>query len=136
MTGVQTCALPISAQIASGHQRPSHPGKLLIAESDCKSCHLINTKSAGPAYVDVAKKYKGNTKAIEMLSEKVINGGSGNWGNTSMAAHPQISKADATTMVDYILSLATQADSKSLPLAGVANFAAAPKDGVNPLSAN
>ena len=124
-----------SAQVASGHQRPSHPGKILIAESDCKSCHLINTKSAGPSYQDVAKKYKGNTRAVEILSEKIINGGSGVWGETPMAAHPQISKEDASTMADYILTLANEPENKSLPLTGSTRFAAAPQEGVNPQSA-
>jgi cytochrome c len=120
-----------SAQVASGHQRPDHPGKLLIAESDCKACHLVNAKSAGPSFQEVAKKYKGVTRAIEMLSDKVINGGSGVWGNTPMAAHPQISKDDASTMVEYILSLASASENKSLPLSGLTKFAAAPKEGVN-----
>jgi cytochrome c len=120
-----------STEVASGHQKPSHPGKLLIAESDCKSCHMINTKSAGPSYTDVAKKYKGTTRAVEMLSDKVINGGSGVWGNTPMAAHPQVSKANASTMVEYILTLANDEGNKGLPLTGTAKFAAAPKEGVN-----
>jgi cytochrome c len=119
-----------STEVASGHQRPSHPGKLLIGESDCKSCHMINAKSAGPSYTDIAKKYKGVTRAIEMLSDKVISGGSGVWGNTPMAAHPQISKENASTMVDYILSLASDMN-KGLPLSGVAKFSTAPKEGVN-----
>jgi cytochrome c len=124
-----------SAAVAAGHQKPSHPGKLLMAESDCKSCHLLNAKSAGPSYQDIAKKYKGNTRAIEMLSDKVLNGGSGNWGNTPMAAHPQISKADASTMVEYILSLANDAENKSLSLMGTTKFGPAPKEGVNLQSA-
>lgn len=124
-----------SAAIASGHQKPAHPGKLLIAESDCKSCHLLNVKSAGPSYQDIAKKYAKDTRAIEMLSDKVINGGSGNWGNTAMAAHPQIKKADASTMVEYILSLANESETKSLALSGIARFEPAPKEGVNLQSA-
>jgi cytochrome c len=106
-----------------------------MAESDCKSCHLINAKSAGPSYQDIAKKYKSNTQAIELLSSKILNGGSGVWGETPMAAHPQISKEDASTMVDYILSLANEPENKSLALNGVTKFGAAPQEGINPLSA-
>jgi cytochrome c len=102
-----------------------------MAESDCKSCHLLNAKSAGPSFMDVARKYKSTTRAVEMLSDKVINGGSGNWGNTPMAAHPQISKANASSMVEYILTLASEEKNKSLPLTGSAKFAPAPKEGVN-----
>ncbi|MBK5280000.1 MAG: ThuA domain-containing protein, partial [Bacteroidia bacterium] len=81
--------------IAQGHQTAELPGKLLMAESDCKSCHLIDKKSAGPSHTDVAKKYKTDTRAIELLSDKIIKGGSGVWGEVAMAAHPQITKAQA-----------------------------------------
>jgi cytochrome c len=119
---------------AQGHQRPEMPGKILIAESDCKSCHQVDQKSAGPAYRMVAKKYKGNVNAIEMLSEKVLKGGSGVWGETAMSAHPQLNKDQASKMVEYILSLAEESKTKSLPLQGTARFAAAPKEGVAPQS--
>ncbi len=116
--------------IAQGHQRPELPGKILITESDCKSCHQIDQKSAGPAYRMVAKKYKGDVKAIEKLSEKILKGGAGVWGETAMAAHPQLNKDQTSKMVEYILSLAEENKVKSLPLQGKAMFGAAPKEGV------
>lgn len=124
-----------SAQVAKGHQKPAHPGMLLMAESDCKSCHLIDTKSAGPAYLDIAKKYKPQTNAVEVLSDKIIKGGSGVWGNTPMAAHPQITRASASVMVEYILSLANEAPVSTLPLVGNTFFAPAPATGLHPQSA-
>jgi cytochrome c len=42
---------------------------------------------------------------IDMLVNKVINGGKGNWGDVPMAPHPQLKKEDVTEMVKYILSL-------------------------------
>lgn len=122
-------------KIAQGHQRAELPGKLLIAESDCKSCHLIDKKSAGPAYFDVAKKYKTDTRAIEVLSDKILKGGSGVWGEVAMAAHPQLTKEQAVQMVEYILTLANEKKVATLPLNGVAKFAAAPEKGVLPQSA-
>jgi cytochrome c len=107
--------------IAQGHQRPNHPGQILIAESDCKSCHLIDQKSAGPAYRDVAKRYAKDPNAIEILSAKVIKGGSGVWGDVAMSAHPQISKENASQMVSYILSLAEEKENK-LGLSGAIKF--------------
>lgn len=108
--------------IAQGHQRSEMPGKILIAESDCKACHQINEKSAGPSYMMVAKKYEKDTKAVTTLSDKVINGGSGVWGETAMAAHPQVTKAQAAQMVEYILSLAKVEQKKGLPLKGTVKF--------------
>jgi cytochrome c len=106
--------------IAQGHQSApvELPGKALIEQSDCKSCHLIDQKSAGPSYRDVAAKYKTQKDAIEWLTSKIIKGGSGVWGTTEMAAHPQIKDSDAIKMVEYILSLADAKDAKRLPLAG------------------
>jgi cytochrome c len=108
--------------IAQGHQSApvELPGKALIEKSDCKSCHLIDQKSAGPSYKDVSAKYAGQKNAVELLATKIIKGGSGVWGTTEMAAHPQISDADATKMVEYILSLSDAKAAKKLPLAGAA----------------
>ncbi|MBL0743650.1 ThuA domain-containing protein [Chryseolinea lacunae] len=109
-------------EIAQGHQVPTAelPGKALIEKSDCKSCHIINQKSAGPSYKDVAEKYKGDEKALGMLASKVIKGGAGVWGTIEMAAHPQVSVDDAKKMVEYILSLAEEKNVVKLPLTGTA----------------
>lgn len=122
-------------KIAQGHQRSELPGKLLIAESDCKSCHLIDQKSAGPAYRDVAKRYAKEVRAVEVLSDKVLKGGSGVWGEVAMAAHPQLTKSQAVQMVEYILSLANEEKVVSLPLSGKANFAVIPPPGPTATSA-
>ncbi len=107
-------------QIAQGHQAApiELPGKVLIEKSDCKSCHMIDQKSAGPSYKDVAAKYKLQAGAVGLLATKIIKGGSGVWGTTEMAAHPQISDADASKMVEYILTLNDSKTTKKLPLSG------------------
>lgn len=106
--------------IAQGHQQAAIelPGKALIAQSDCKACHIIDQKSAGPAYKDIAGKYKGQKDAVNVLAAKVIKGGAGVWGTTEMAAHPQITVDDAQKMVEYILSLADGKAQRKLPLNG------------------
>lgn len=80
-------------------------GAQLIASNDCSTCHKETEKVIGPAFVDVAKKYKASPAVIDTLAHKVIAGGSGNWGTTPMASHPSLSVADAKTMVKYILAL-------------------------------
>src|SRR5690606_38452709 len=75
-------------------------------------------KSAGPSYADIAKRYKNNPDAVNLLADKIIRGGSGQWGTIEMAAHPQISVEDARQMVAYIMTL-DQNKVKSLPLEGV-----------------
>ena len=94
-------------------------GKRLIDASDCKACHMVDKKSVGPSYQDVAKKYKGDAGATERLAKKVIAGGGGVWGDHAMSAHPSLSQADATAMVNYILAINDQpAAVKSLPVSG------------------
>jgi len=80
-------------------------GKQLLAKNDCLSCHKVDVKIVGPAYKDVAKKYPNNAVNVEKLTQKVIAGGSGNWGDVPMSAHPSVPAADIKKMVQYILSL-------------------------------
>jgi cytochrome c len=92
--------------------------KNLINKSDCRACHNISTKSLGPAYSQVAMKYKGDNQAEERLAKKIISGGSGVWGDAAMPAHPAISANDAATIVKYILSVNDKQTIKSRPVKG------------------
>lgn len=94
-------------------------GKTLMDKSDCKACHFTDKKSVGPAFIDVAKRYKGDANAVASLSNKIIKGGGGVWGDAMMTAHPQVSTADASEMVKYILTLSDQkTPAPSLPTKG------------------
>lgn len=110
--------------IAMGHQAADEAAdrfaaaKSLMAGSDCMTCHQVDRKSIGPMYIDVAKKYKDDPNAREYLADKIINGGSGVWGEVAMAAHPDLTKEQTAQMVEYILSLADQQALVSLPVAG------------------
>ncbi len=86
-------------------EAPKKDGQALINGSDCRTCHKDDSKLIGPAYQDVAKKYENNAANVKMLTEKIINGGQGNWGEIPMAGHPNLSQDDAAAMVDYILSM-------------------------------
>lgn len=123
--------------IAQGHQQSplELPGKSLIDKSDCKSCHMIDARSAGPSYKDVAKKYKGDKEAVDKLAAKIIKGGAGVWGDIEMAAHPQLSVEDTKLMVEYIMSLGEEREIKSLPLSGAVT-PSAQEDGAYVLSAS
>lgn len=81
----------------------SLPGYALINGSDCLSCHKDTEKFIGPSYAEVAAKY--SDADIDLLASKIIDGGSGVWGQVPMQAHPNISKEDAKKMVEYILSM-------------------------------
>ena len=80
-------------------------GEVLIAYSDCYTCHKEDQRSVGPAFKDIAKRYPVNKVYIEMLAQKVIIGGSRSWGYPVMDPHPKLSFEDAKMMVSYILSM-------------------------------
>lgn len=109
------------AAIPQGHQQAAAAvgGKSIMLSLDCKSCHKVDEKSIGPAFAEVAKKYKKDEKAPAYLVSKIIKGGSGVWGETAMAAHPNLAEGDAKQIVQWILSLANEGGvKKSLPPTG------------------
>jgi len=112
-------------QIEQGHQVAGQStafaiGKSLIGKSDCAGCHAVNEKSIGPSYQQVADRYRKDPEAVSYLTGKIIAGGGGVWGEQNMAAHPDLSEADAGQMAEYILSLAGPApDVKSRPAKAV-----------------
>ena len=91
----------------------------MINKSDCNICHAKETKSLGPAFVEIAKKYKGDAAAPSNLIRKIINGGSGVWGHTMMPAHPTMTENDARAITTYILNTVNPPRSaKTLPVQG------------------
>ena len=92
-------------------------GKSLMESLDCKSCHQVDAASVGPAFRQVALRYKDDKRTRNVLPEKIINGGSGNWGQTAMAAHPDLAISDAQKIVTWILSLA-DSSKNSMPYKG------------------
>jgi cytochrome c len=109
------------AGASMGHQVMTEAmmGKNLIQSLDCKSCHKLEEKSVGPAYVAVSQKYEKNAGAVNHLVNKIIKGGAGVWGEVAMPAHPNLKESDTRQIVAYILSLAGGSSiQKSLPQAG------------------
>ena len=97
---------------------PEISGRTLIQSLDCKSCHKADEKSIGPSYTQVAQHYFNNEKAPAILSEKIIKGGSGVWGDAAMPSHPALPESDVKQIVQWILSLSTTDSKKSLPAHG------------------
>lgn len=77
----------------------------LAKKSNCLSCHAIDKKLIGPAWKDVAVKYRGDTGAEARLMNKVAQGGAGVWGAMPMPAHPQLNEAERKTLVKFVLNL-------------------------------
>ncbi len=70
----------------------------LIKASDCSSCHAVDHEVVGPAYSAVAKRYAGQSDAVEKLAAKIRDGGNG------MTPHPDLTEPQRTEIVKWILS--------------------------------
>ncbi len=77
----------------------------LATKSGCTACHAVDKKIVGPAYKDVAAKYRADPKAAAALEAKVKNGGVGVWGQVPMPPNTHVKDADIKTLVKWILSL-------------------------------
>lgn len=83
----------------------AHASMDLAKKNNCLSCHSVDKKIVGPAFKDVAAKYKGVKDAEATLINKVKKGGSGVWGPVPMPANsPQVSDADIKALVKWVLS--------------------------------
>jgi cytochrome c len=78
-------------------------GYQLMRKSDCLNCHQWTRTFVAPPYFQIAERYKADPVAAETLTQKVLKGGVGVWGQIPMVPHPQHSAKDARAMVDAIL---------------------------------
>lgn len=102
--GYQMKVVAMAAPAAGGATTGGAAAKELFTKNNCAVCHAANSKMVGPSIADVAAKYKGNSDAVALMVKKVKVGGAGNWGSIPMPPHPQISDADSTTMVTWMLA--------------------------------
>jgi len=100
-----TVALLAVATITASGAALADAGEDLLKKSGCTACHAVDKKVIGPAYQDVAAKYKGDAGAAAKLADKVKKGGSGVWGPVPMPPNTQVSDADIKSMVAYVLAL-------------------------------
>jgi cytochrome c len=76
----------------------------------CTACHADNKKLVGPAYQDVADKYrdaykKDATATVAKVAAKVKSGGSGVFGPVPMPPHGHVPEADIQKMVKAVLDM-------------------------------
>ena len=84
---------------------PAWADNALLQKNNCLACHNVNQTVVGPAFKDVANRYRGQADAADRLAKKIRAGGAGVWGSMPMPAHPQIAEADAKKLAVYILNI-------------------------------
>lgn len=82
----------------------------LAKNSGCLACHAIERKVIGPAWKDVAARYKDDQAMRIVLINKIKAGGKGNWlevtnGATMPPYFPRVKDEDIEELVSFILSL-------------------------------
>lgn len=103
-------AVSTPAAAAPAATKPGAPldlksGEAMMQKDGCALCHAVDKKIVGPAYQDVAAKYKGDATALAKLTQKVKAGGAGVWGQIPMPSNAQVPDADIKALVSWILTL-------------------------------
>jgi cytochrome c len=75
-----------------------------MTKAGCLACHAKDKKIVGPAFKDIAAKYKGQDVTAKLM-DKVRKGGSGSFGPVPMSPNPpdKINDGDLKEAVEFIL---------------------------------
>jgi cytochrome c len=95
--GLMTC-------VSLSHAQSAPNAQALAGKHGCLICHNVENKVVGPAFKDVAQKYRGQDMA-NALALRVKNGTAGQWGRVPMPAHPNVPEADIKDVVAWVLGL-------------------------------
>jgi cytochrome c len=100
-------AIILSSLLAAGlaHAQDDDVMVELAWDSGCFNCHDIHKRLRGPAWADVAERYRGDETVFERLVDKVRNGGGGNWGDEAMSPNRRVPEEDIRTLVEWLLTL-------------------------------
>ena len=104
--------IPPTGHDAGGPQFTSEIEKL-VTSKQCLACHQVDRPSVGPAYLDVAMKYREDPKkgleqaeVAARLRAKLKTGGGGVWGEVPMPPQIAVSDTEGETLIRAILGLA------------------------------
>ena len=104
--GIAAAAPPVSpVSVALVARSESTDGQKIANKYGCFGCHHVSMKIVGPAYRDIAAKYKTDAAAASKIEQQVHKGGSGKWGPMIMPPFPQVSEAETKILTEWILGL-------------------------------
>lgn len=91
----------VAAALLTPH---AHASADLAKKYNCAACHAPDKKVVGPAWQDIATKYKGQADAADKLAAKAKAGGKGVWGQIPMPPNPTVPDADMKTLITWVLA--------------------------------
>ena len=101
-----TLAITFSAFVSEASAQVDPVAARALAEKNlCFTCHHLADRHVGPAFKDVAERYRDDSNALAALKEKLKAGGKGVWGNVPMPAHPELSGTDTDTLLRWVLAM-------------------------------
>lgn len=94
----------VTAPLALGAEDPSRALQL-AQEKGCLECHAIGWTVVGPAFTDIAARYRHDPDARATLVDSIRSGGKRHWGERfNMWPQTSLSEAETSVLVDWILS--------------------------------
>ena len=81
----------------------AHADEALAKAKNCMACHAVDKKLVGPAYKDVAAKYKADKGAVATLATKIKTGGKGVWGEVPMPPN-NVTPEEATKLATWVMA--------------------------------
>ncbi len=87
----------------------------LATSSGCNNCHQLDVKTVGPALRDIGTKHANDPRAVQILTDKILNGSNGVWGPIPMPANEGVSEENAVILANWILSLSPTTPVTQLP---------------------
>jgi cytochrome c len=103
---------PATASQPAAAARPEAAAKedpmmALARQGNCLTCHRVDVKLVGPAWKDVAAKYRGKPDAVATITSHIKKGGSFGWNFGVMPPRggSQLSDADVGKLAKFIVGL-------------------------------
>jgi cytochrome c551/c552 len=92
-----TAVAPVAARFADAAQT-------LLNANGCLDCHSLKEKIVGPAYHDVATKYRSQSDALSKVEASIERGGVGRWGNIPMPPFANLTPTQLRVLAEFVLA--------------------------------
>ena len=102
---MKAVVMTAAAALILGMSGVASADQALAQKNACMSCHGVDKKIVGPAFKEIAAKYKADKAAAAKLEAKIKTGGKGVWGQIPMPPNPQVKDEDLKKIVAWILTL-------------------------------
>lgn len=94
--------------VAAAKPAPAAAGAVVdvqavLKANACLGCHAVSQKIVGPAYHDVAARYKSDPQALAKLEASIRSGGSGKWGPVVMPPFGNLSPPELKALAAFVL---------------------------------